>query len=62
MRSDLPSQRPINEIVRGNDDGPLMVAKVIQDGEPFRWMYLWPAEQPASVRAFESGLRDEAPT
>jgi hypothetical protein len=62
MNSDLPSQRPINEVVHGDDDGPLMVTKVIQDGEPIRWMYLWPVEPPASLLAFEFGLRDEVPT
>ena len=31
MSSDFPSQRPIDEIVHGEDE-PLMVAKVIQHG------------------------------
>jgi hypothetical protein len=30
MSSNLTSQRPINEIIHGGDDGPLMVAKVIR--------------------------------
>ena len=60
--SDFPSKRRRDAIVHGEDDGPLMVAKIIQDGESTRWMYLWRVEPPALLPAFEPGLRDEVPT
>jgi hypothetical protein len=53
MSSDFTSQRPMSEVIHGDDDGPLMVAKVIRGGEPIRWMYLWPVEPPALLRTFE---------